>query len=455
MVLSLSTYSITREYSDNEEDNYFDITATVSGVKSKDVDTSVDFVVSNSEIVSPVSDAQVSGSSTTKRFKINDTGRVTIKVSTLEGGNSGVKTKTVDVNITRDVDGLELTYADMPIIRGVATDITSSLYDGSYFVKFTPSNTTNRDLTIKALDSNTGEELAEGVTIDGNKITVTDDVLNEFTLQVSSADNDEVLPVLANVKVLEKVIADDFVVRATNEADVQDDVQKIYVDRTLMYNLSLSNADSDDNSNFSKVLEVYNDELNLSDASSPYTLRARNMNKTQTNISGLDYVAVRKNMSGSFTLGEGRGEGSDIITLLVYYKGYENIYSPVEIPVNIQVGSYPSILSFVRSMSTFDAVDNIPVYQNTNYYNGKIGSSVYLQIRNTYSTGTLQQYAYVYVADATSHERVDNGIRIYHYVGGNLERVYATTPVRNGEQLFINYTTQKLLLVVTNWLLAV
>ena len=110
MDLSLSTYSLTKEYSDDDSENYFDISATVTGVKSKDVNTAVNFEVSNTNVLAPAADAQVDGATSTMKFKMLNTGRVTIKVSTIEGGNSGVRSKNVDVQITRKVDSLELAY---------------------------------------------------------------------------------------------------------------------------------------------------------------------------------------------------------------------------------------------------------------------------------------------------------------------------------------------------------
>ncbi|MBR4745444.1 MAG: hypothetical protein IK070_01885, partial [Clostridia bacterium] len=438
MDLSLSTYSLTKEYSDDDSENYFDISATVTGVKSKDVNTAVNFEVSNTNVLAPAADAQVNGATSTMKFKMLNTGRVTIKVSTVEGGNSGIRSKNVDVQITRKVDSLELAYTTMPIIRGVATDVTAKLYDGSSFVKFTPYNTTERDVVLRALDSVTKEQITQGVAIDGNVITVTDNSLTGFILQATSATNKEVTPAEASVTVLDNVTADNFTIKATTTDDVTSDVQKIYVGNEYMYNVSLSNADSDTNTSIAKVLDVFKDGISIVSTESSYTLRARNMNKSNTSVTDLNYVSARKNTTGTFTLSEGRGVGSDVITLLVYRKGYEGVFAPIEIPVNVEVNSYPSDLKFVNALTDTDGVDAITLFTS---YKSMVGTSITLSITN--SNGKLvNQYAYVYVADKSTHEKVENiekSIRIYHYVGGNLERVYANTPVKHGEKLFINY----------------
>ncbi len=427
---------LVQEYSEEEGANFFDIKAIVSGVDSKKVNTSVSFTGYNPKIIKPATNnPQVSGGTTTQKFAILDTGRTTIKVSTIEGSNSGVLTETIDVNITRGVDGFEFTYTTLPIIRGVATDVTTNVYDGSGYITYTPNYTTERGVTLKALNMY-DEELTEGVEINGSTVTVTDSALTQFKLQATSVNNDELDPIVTEVEVLDAINKDDFSVKQLVDGTLKE-LNKEIVGNELMYNINLSNADSDANDENAKTMDVFMGEDSINDYDSKYVLRARNLNASSTGINGLEYSAVRRNDDGSYTVSEGRGAGSDQIVLLVYYKGYENIFAPIEIPVNVAVNTYPTTINFVRNTTDTTTMDNIILYKNSNYVN-TVGTSVYLQVRN--SRGNLiGQQAYVYAVNKASGEVVNNGIMIYRFVGGNLERVYATTPVKHGEQLFINY----------------
>ena len=255
---------LVQEYSEVEGENFFDITAVVDGVDSKKVDTSVSFTGYNPKIISPATSApSVNGGTTTQKFAILDTGRTTIKVSTIEGSNEGVLTQTIDVNITRGVDGFEFTYATLPLIRGVATDVTTNVYDGSGYITYTPNYTTERDVTLSALDLN-DELITEGVVIEGNTVTVTDAEITKFKLQATSVNNGELTPIVTEVEVLEPISADDFSVKQLG-GDTPTNLTQEYVGNTLMYSINLSNADSDDNKENAKTVDVYMGDTSINE----------------------------------------------------------------------------------------------------------------------------------------------------------------------------------------------
>ena len=418
--------AITHEFSDDEAENYFDVVASVTGVKSSDVNTSVVFTPSDTRKIVAANAPIVNGGVTTQRFKVLDTGHAIISVSTVEGGNSGIKTKHVDVQITRHIDDLSFTYTLLPIVRGVDTDITKNLYDGSNFVTYAPNNTTQREITLKAVD---------GVQVVGTNVKVTDTSLASFKLVATSTANEEITAT-TDVQVLENISVDSFTLTATTNGGEEEVVEKMLFGDDNIYTVAIANGDSTTNDHFAKRIDVLKDGISIADTHE-YTLSATNMNSTQTAIVGLNHLSARKDMQESITLSEGRGVGIDTLTLLVNYNGFENIFAPVEIPVKISVNIYPTSINFVKGVNDTTSMTTIPVYIDSNYYNIP-GTSMYLKIFSN-NGSLINQTAYVYPAERSTLEPVTSGIMVYHFVGGSLTRVYANTPVKHGEQLFINY----------------
>ncbi len=433
MQLSVSTTSVTKEYSPDSADNFFDLSATVEGVDADDVSTAVQFTIANTDIIDIASTPSINGATTTQKFAIKSTGRTSILVTTVESGNDGAKRQMVDVNITSAIESLAFTYDTLPLVRGIRTDLTTNVYDGSGYLTYTPTYTTERNVELTAID-NAGSEITEGVVIDGNTITVTDDTLTEFNIRATSADNDQVVATTRAV-VLEPISADDFTIKQVTDAGTSD-LGTFILQGKDAYDIMLANADSVHETQNIKTVDVYAGDTSASGEGSAYTVRARGLNASGTAISGLNYLSARRNTNGTYTLGEGRGFGSDNIEFRVFYRGYENIFAPVTITLRVTVSSYPTLLQITGSATSTTALENIVVYKDTDYV-AQVGTPVFVRIAND-NGNLINQKAYVYVVDGDGN-KVDNGIMIYHFVGGSMERVFANTPVTHGEQLFVNY----------------
>ncbi len=434
MKLSVSTTSVTKEYSPDSADNFFDLSATVEGVDAKKVSTEVQFTIANTDIVDLASAPSINGATTTQKFAIKSTGRTSILVTTKEGGNDGVKRQTVDVNITSAIESLAFTYDTLPLVRGTRTDLTTNVYDGSGYLTYTPLYTTERNVVLTAIDSVTGLEITEGVVIDGNTITVTDSALTAFDIKATSAHNDQVVATTHAV-VLEPISAEDFAVKQITDAGATD-LDTFILQGKNAYDITIANADSVHETQNIKTVDVYANGISASGEGSAYTVRARGLNASGTAISGLNYVSARRNDNGTYTLGEGRGYGSDNIEFRVFYRGYENIFAPVTITLRVTVSSYPTLLQLTDSATSTTALENIVVYKDTDYV-AQVGTPVFVRIASA-NGNLINQKAYVYVVDGDGN-KVDNGIMIYRFVGGSMERVFANTPVTHGEQLFVNY----------------
>ena len=354
--VTLSQSEVTVFLSDNPEENIFEISATVSGNK-KGVSTNVIFeILSTQGIIEAYGNPTKDGNTTTAKYLALSKGKVQINVVTEEGNKSALCT----VNVEEPLKDITFTKDELALNRGAEKDL-------SEFIKFNPTNTSQTNIELSVLNADVDE--LDKIHINGTKVLVdSDSSITNFTLQVKSLDNEEII----------KTISVD-VVDTINQLKIE------YTDSSLpgfvevekvdgVYTLNLA-QNVNDEALYKKLIKLKGFIQSGEDlidkgyitADSDYQIKLLSLN-TETNefepielpYNG-EYFEISKQFSdGSFQILQ-RRKGSETLKLVVDYANHVGEFT-TEIVLKVNVLGLPTKIDVLYSN---ESVDEITLYDRT------------------------------------------------------------------------------------------
>lgn len=349
--------------SDNPEENIFSLSATVSGAK-KNVSTDVTFDIHTAQSsIEQYGSTRKNGDTTTIYYRARSKGTVQVYATTKEGNKSAVCTVVVKLPI-KDVGFKQETLL---IGRGIEKDFSS-------FVKYTPVDTSQTEVTMSVVDASNMDEM-EKIHVDGTKVLVdADSTITSFTLQVTSVHNSEI----TNTVVVDVV---DIINKVTIEAFDGTDEENPYVELdtdTEGYVLELA-QNVDDSSMFKKLIKIKgyiqsdnqedeeNEDIDIGylGENSDYEIRILKYDETTKTYSQInlpyngDHVEISKQLSnGAFQILQ-RSKGAEKFKILIDYVDHVDEFTQ-EIKLTINVQGLPKEIK-IKSLG--EEVDSITLFK--------------------------------------------------------------------------------------------
>lgn len=349
--------------SDDPEENIFSLSATVSGAK-KSVSTDVTFDIHTAQSsIEQYGSTQKNGDTTTIYYRARSKGTVQVYATTKEGNKSAVCTVVVKLPI-KDIGFKQETLL---IGRGIEKDFSS-------FVKYTPADTSQTEVTMSVVDASNTDEM-EKIHVDGTKVLVdADSTITSFTLQVTSVHNSEI----TNTVVVDVV---DIINKVTIEAFDGTDEENPYVELDTDsegYVLELA-QNVDDSSMFKKLIKIKgyikndnqedeeNEDIDIGylGGSSDYEIRILKYDETTKTYSQIDlpysgdHVEISKQLSnGAFQVLQ-RSKGTEKFKILIDYVDHVDEFTQ-EIKLTINVQGLPKEIK-IKSLG--EEIDSITLFR--------------------------------------------------------------------------------------------
>lgn len=439
MKLEVSETAVNVTY-DEEGDNTFSLSATVSGV-GKNVSTDVEWVIEDKSVVLPSGENYIvkDGSKTTATFYATTTGGPTyITVRTIEGGLS----EKIKVNVDIPIKNLEFDLSTLPIERNVKTDITTKFEGGTTEVynriKYTPEYTTERNVKLEVVGMN-GEDISNEVSIDGNFITVTSETLTSFKLKATSI-YDTNLNTTVDVEVLDTITADNVLMKERNSSGDESVAMATIVENGIKhYALDLANMGEDESrkvlfADYSGDGSSFNEKYTLT-----YSVKSENQLPFR----------ISKGEENQYILDTGFGTNTGYVNFLLNYKGYEKYFTPKTLPVKVNVSTFPSDIYFSEPGKT-EKITNLRVFKNYNSDKGYFGAKFVLNIKN----GDIvvgSQTARISIVDTNTGNEIVNGISLFTMSSNNVRtEISHETHVKHGTTLYMTYDYNQLKELLNN-----
>ena len=345
--------------------NKFTIKVKVDGVGG-DVSTSVDFRVNNGGVATLLSSSQ-SGNVTTANFEAKSDGNTIIQIVTAEGN------KSYDFNLSVKVlpSYIRFKNKNIAVIKEEDTAINIDNID------FYPENVTQKGIKFVAVSA-TGEEAeSELLNMARNQIALSEQnhtlpVFNfanytgnetSFKLRMYLKDsynpsNETEFEDEAVVQILTKATLDKFkfVDITSYGQEIPQELQRLeYVNGKYQLKLSVNV-----NSKHEIVKKFRDADITLSPVgeieADKYSVSIKNMTNSGGELSDTNIITAHlsETTAGSYAtfdiIGTGVTGEYDLI-ILVDYKGYEDAFAPLEIPLRIKTVMYPNEIRLYETNS--------------------------------------------------------------------------------------------------------
>ncbi len=453
--VSISDASKSITLSEEEENNYFVVTASVSGVKK---DANIIFSSNDGKKVEWISTQKQGDNTYIGKFLAKAGGKTTITATCEQNASARAN---CEVEIIVPVKSI-LFYGNeqggagvLPVERGVKTNISGQFDSNSAsLLTFEPADTTQRDVQLSAFsDADCTKALDnEDVKIEGNYLTVLKTDLVEFYLKAksvnASGDNDINLTNSIKVDVLEPINVDNIVATSINTDDP-----------TITNTKTLSSYVEGGVKHF--VMDLANNIIgNATSGYENYKTLEFLLNSTSSFISdhytiervedGVKNFIITNDANSKYKFHFERGEGNNygLVTFNIYHKGYETLFPCKTIKVKVQVSTFAEKIVINRSAT--DATSTIKDFDVYKQYSGMY--DVYSQYSGKYD-GKIVDYKgaklnikavsqgdvlygqdiKVYILNNSNNEVVTNGaISIKNNAGVEL------SPVMDGNNLVYN-----------------
>ena len=441
VTLSETSLSLTYD-TENDENNIFELTATVSGGDS-DISRGVIFSSSNENIVSLIEGSQVTdGNKTTAKFILVNGENAIITARSAEKASVHAKCEVaVEVGVSKiEFYGNTLaTPVALPIELGVKTDIIGKFGTNvAGRIKFTPDETNQRNVILKAYTLEGVLLEQDAVKIEGNHITVLSEALNEFKLYAESVANsalhDEIV-----VKVL-RPITNDIVsalsIGADDPAGASTEMKSSIVGGIKTFDLNLANnvviGSFEDRKNVVFSIE----DMDVTEIENLYSFTLQTAKPSSFNVRGADGT------SNVFLFEQGDGNASEEVSVFINYKGYEKYFQNKEVKIRVNVSAFADNI-LITKLNETEAKESYNVYKN--YSNNANAYAMYgvdykglaLNVKAQSDNKTLHgQKVRLVVRDLTANEYVTDGSFMILNESG-LD-VSPTTVDVNGEPVFNN-----------------
>lgn len=363
--------------SDNDEENVFSITSTVSKLP-KGYDGAVSFTMPVNDFIEEVDVApQVNNGVSTAYYKAKKQGGpVIITVKTTEGNLE----KQVTVKVTKPITSLSFTQTTIPVVKGERTDI-------SKFISFNPNGTTQNGIKLELTSGDQTNELIKVVT-DGQYLTVPSDcTLTSFQVRARSTYNDQLVTEVANVKVVTIVDKENIsLIYNNNTPNTTEDDVALTKNSKGEYNLVLATNAED---NYTKTI-YFNFDNKVSENTN-YTVTVKGLQDDGSIIdnnvvNSIVQVDKTLNAINSFDI-KAIGNGSTQIEFVIEradFPGYEPFRQTIAL--NIKSEAFPTNIT-VTDGSNNQSLDEIKLYANYNESASIFGTRFRINVSN--ETGVM------------------------------------------------------------------
>ena len=363
--------------SDNDEENVFSITSTVSKLP-KGYDGAVSFTMPVNDFIEEVDVApQVNNGVSTAYYKAKKQGGpVIITVKTTEGNLE----KQVTVKVTKPITSLNFTQTTIPVVKGERTDI-------SKFISFNPNGTTQNGIKLELTSGDQTNELIKVVT-DGQYLTVPSDcTLTSFQVRARSTYNDQLATEVANVKVVTIVDKENIsLIYNNNTPNTTEDDVALTKNSKGEYNLVLATNAED---NYTKTI-YFNFDNKVSENTN-YTVTVKGLQDDGSIIdnnvvNSIVQVDKTLNAINSFDI-KAIGNGSTQIEFVIEradFPGYEPFRQTIAL--NIRSEAFPTNIT-VTNGSNNQSLDEIKLYANYNESASIFGTRFRINVSN--ETGVM------------------------------------------------------------------
>lgn len=363
--------------SDNDEENVFSITSTVSKLP-KGYDGAVSFTMPVNDFIEEVDVApQVNNGVSTAYYKAKKQGGpVIITVKTTEGNLE----KQVTVKVTKPITSLNFTQTTIPVVKGERTDI-------SKFISFNPNGTTQNGIKLELTSGDQTNELIKVVT-DGQYLTVPSDcTLTSFQVRARSTYNDQLTTEVTNVKVVTIVDKENIsLIYNNNTPNTTEDDVALTKNSKGEYNLVLATNAED---NYTKTI-YFNFDNKVSENIN-YTVTVKGLQDDGSIIdnnvvNSIVQVDKTLNAINSFDI-KAIGNGSTQIEFIIEradFPGYEPFRQTITL--NIRSEAFPTNIT-VTNGSNNQSLDEIKLYANYNESASIFGTRFRINVSN--ETGVM------------------------------------------------------------------
>lgn len=421
--------------SDNDEENVFSITSTVSKLP-KGYDGAVSFTMPVNDFIEEVDVApQVNNGVSTAYYKAKKQGGpVIITVKTTEGNLE----KQVTVKVTKPITSLNFTQTTIPVVKGERTDI-------SKFISFNPNGTTQNGIKLELTSGDQTNELIKIVT-DGQYLTVPSDcTLTSFQVRARSTYNDQLATEVANVKVVTIVDKENIsLIYNNNTPNTTEDDVALTKNSKGEYNLVLATNAED---NYTKTI-YFNFDNKVSENTN-YTVTVKGLQDDGSIIdnnvvNSIVQVDKTLNAINSFDI-KAIGNGSTQIKFIIEradFPGYEPFRQTITL--NIKSESFPTNIT-VTNGSNNQSLDEIKLYANYNESASIFGTRFRINVSN--ETGVMTNQNVILTLSSGGnfiqlYDRFKNAIAFNTPISSNADYYMAHT--------FTTAPTAKITLTITS-----
>ncbi len=460
--------------SEEEADNEFVITATISGTKKP---ASIRFESSDNQKVSLVKAPEQSEDDEYTyigRFVAKQGGTATITAICEE--NASVHAQcVVDVQVeikSLSFYGNEEGNGVLPVERNVRTDISGKFGSNEISrIVYEPLDTTMRNVILTAYA--TADDLAQNVAIshdrvliEGNYITILDANIGEFVLKARSehsvSETDTNLTDIITVKVLDAIDANAIIAETINTdsktTENSELCEEYLQDGVKNFVMHLAN------NVIGNETTGYENRKTLK-----FNVEAQNINNLYTikmiNTGYKNFIVTPTNEGNAFNFEQGAGANFAYVDFEIYHKGYENLFPCKQIRVRVQVSAFAEKIVLNRdSADVSTKLETITVYRNYSYnydvykeynnLNGKLVEYKGAKI-NVKAVGESKvlfgQKIRLYIWNSTKNQIVtDASIQIKNESGIDIspipygDSVKYNYTVNSGEDVYITYDYNKL-----------
>lgn len=421
--------------SDNDEENVFSITSTVSKLP-KGYDGAVSFTMPVNDFIEEVDVApQVNNGVSTAYYKAKKQGGpVIITVKTTEGNLE----KQVTVKVTKPITSLNFTQTTIPVVKGERTDI-------SKFISFNPNGTTQNGIKLELTSGDQTNELIKVVT-DGQYLTVPSDcTLTSFQVRARSTYNDQLATEVANVKVVTIVDKENIsLIYNNNTPNTTEDDVALTKNSKGEYNLVLATNAED---NYTKTI-YFNFDNKVSENTN-YTVTVKGLQDDGSIIdnnvvNSIVQVDKTLNAINSFDI-KAIGNGSTQIEFIIEradFPGYEPFRQTITL--NIRSEAFPTNIT-VTNGSNNQSLDEIKLYANYNESASIFGTRFRINVSN--ETGVMTNQNVILTLSSGGnfiqlYDRFKNAISFNTPISSNADYYMAHT--------FTTAPTAKITLTITS-----
>lgn len=421
--------------SDNDEENVFSITSTVSKLP-KGYDGAVSFTMPVNDFIEEVDVApQVNNGVSTAYYKAKKQGGpVIITVKTTEGNLE----KQVTVKVTKPITSLNFTQTTIPVVKGERTDI-------SKFISFNPNGTTQNGIKLELTSGDQTNELIKVVT-DGQYLTVPSDcTLTSFQVRARSTYNDQLATEVANVKVVTIVDKENIsLIYNNNTPNTTEDDVALTKNSKGEYNLVLATNAED---NYTKTI-YFNFDNKVSENTN-YIVTVKGLQDDGSIIdnnvvNSIVQVDKTLNTINSFDI-KAIGNGSTQIEFIIEradFPGYEPFRQTITL--NIRSEAFPTNIT-VTNGSNNQSLDEIKLYANYNESASIFGTRFRINVSN--ETGVMTNQNVILTLSGGGnfiklYDRFKNAISFNTPISSNADYYMAHT--------FTTAPTAKITLTITS-----